>query len=210
MEPRAYWEQHARAFAGLYETPTWFNRHFRAALYVRAQMAVEGVRSTPGATVLDVGCGSGRNSVLFVKAGGAARVVGVDLAAEMLRMARETAERHGVADRCTFVRGDIMDVDLHGERFDYSVALGVMDYVRDPTPMLTRMRELTRIRMFASFPGFAPVRMALRTVRYALRGCRVHWFRRGEISRMFADAGCADCRVERCTRAGWMGVGTVG
>lgn len=209
MEAREYWDRHAEAFAGLYGQPTWFNRVFREALYLRAWMTVEAIQQTPAATVLDVGCGPGRNSVLFVKQGGAARVVGVDLAEEMLQMARHLAEVHGVADRCQFIRADFMDLDLSGQRFDYSAALGVMDYIRDPVPMLSRMRQLTRRQVLATFPGIAPVRMTLRRVRYALRGARVHGFGRGRIERMLAEAGFASWRVERCTRAGWMGVGLV-
>lgn len=209
MQARDYWEQHARTFAGLYERPTFFNRLFRKALYLRARMAVDAIKSSPGAAVLDVGCGPGRNSVLFAEAAGAARVLGVDLAEEMLQMARALADQHGVADRCSFLQGDFMELDLADQRFDYSVALGVMDYIADPVPMLAKMRQLTRKEALATFPGLAPVRMSLRTVRYALRGCRVHWFRKSKIRRMFAEAGFAGCRIQRCTGAGWMGIGLV-
>lgn len=207
MEEQRYWERHGRAFADLYERRTLFNRLFRRALYLRAQMTVDEIKRTPGASVLDVGCGPGRNSVLFVKEAGAARVVGVDLAENMIRMARELAERHGVADRCTFVTGDFMAEDLGGQRFDYSVALGVMDYLRDPVPMLARMRELTGKEAIASFPGLAPARATLRWIRYGLRGCGVHWFWKAEIGRLFRDAGFAGSRIARCTLAGWLAKG---
>lgn len=209
MEPRAYWEQHGRAFADLYEKPTLINRLFRRALYLRARMAVEAVRATPGATVLDVGCGSGRNSVLFVKEAGASRVLGVDIAEEMLRLARPLAARHAADDRVAFLQGDFLEVDLGQEVFDYSIALGFMDYFRDPLAILKKMRQHTRRAALATFPGWAPVRMALRKIRYGLRGCGVYGFRKAEIERLYRAAGFAGCRIERCTLAGWMATGYV-
>jgi SAM-dependent methyltransferase len=209
VEQKAYWEQHGKAFAGLYERPTLVNRLFRGALYLRARMAVDAVRAAPGATVLDVGCGSGRNSVLFVKEAGASRVLGVDLSDEMLRMARQLAADHGVADRVSFVQADFLEADLGDEVFDFSVALGFMDYFRDPLPVLQKMRRHTRRAALATFPGWAPLRMALRKIRYGLRGCGVYAFRKGEIERLYREAGFAGCRIERCTLAGWMATGYV-
>jgi SAM-dependent methyltransferase len=210
MEQKDFWARRAREFAGLYEEPTLLNRLFRRALYLRARMTVERIRSTPGATVLDVGSGPGRNSVLFVKEGGASRVVGVDLAEDMVAMARALAEKHGVADRCTFIRGDFLTADLGAERFDYSAALGVMDYIADPAAMLARMRALSRREAIASFPGFAPLRVAQRRVRYALGGCRVYWFWKSEVEGCYRRAGFPGWELLPCTRAGWLAVGKCG
>ncbi len=210
MEQKAFWERRAREFAGLYEEPTLFNRLFRRALYLRAQMTVERVRAVPGASVLDVGSGPGRNSVLFVKEAGAARVVGVDLAEDMVALARDLAARHGTADRCSFATGDFMKTDPPGAPFDFAVALGVMDYIGDPAPMLARMRGLARREVIASFPGFAPLRVLQRRVRYALGGCRVYWFGRAEIEGFFRSAGFPSWELLPCSGAGWLGVGRTG
>jgi len=210
MEQRDFWHKHARQFADLYDEPTLVNRLFRRALYLRARQTIERIQGVPGAAVLDVGSGPGRNSVLFVKEAGASRVVGVDLAADMVRIARELAERHGVADRCSFAQGDIMTFDPGGGRFDVAVALGVMDYVADPAAMLARMRELSRREVIASFPAFAPLRVAQRRIRYALGGCRVYWFWKSEIEGFFRKAGFAGCELLPCSRAGWLGIGRIG
>jgi len=206
---RDYWDRHARQFDGLYDRPSWFDRHFRRAIYLRATMSAERMAQTPAPAVLDVGCGSGRNSVLFARQDSACRVLGVDLAEEMLHMASELADRLGVGDRCRFRQGDFLDMDLPEAPFDYSVALGVMDYFPDPTPVLRRMRQVTTREALATFPGLAPLRMTLRKVRYGLRGCGVYGFGRSAIEGMYRAAGFAACRVVRCTRAGWMGIGVV-
>ncbi len=61
-----------------------------------------------GARVLDVGCGPGRYCVELA-AGGAAEVVGVDLAPGMLAIAARLAAERGVESRCRFVRADVLD-----------------------------------------------------------------------------------------------------
>ncbi len=50
-----------------------------------------------GKTICDIGCGSGRFVTEFAKRG-AARVTGVDVAPDMLKLAQGLVERDGVAD----------------------------------------------------------------------------------------------------------------
>lgn len=80
----------------------------------------------PGQMVLDAGCGSGLLSVWAAQAG--AIVVGVDFAD--LALARALATENGVADRTTFLQGDLNAIGLeeHGP-FDVLLA---MVYLKDP------------------------------------------------------------------------------
>ena len=61
--------------------------------------------------VYDLGSGDGR--LLFAALDkGAGRAVGVELNAEHIGTAEETAKSKGVEDRITFVEGDVMEVSL--------------------------------------------------------------------------------------------------
>lgn len=62
------------------------------------------MRVRPGDTVFDIGCGIGP---LAIKAAldGAARVIGVDPVPVHVDLARRNAQRAGVADRATFLKG---------------------------------------------------------------------------------------------------------
>ncbi len=71
---------------------------FFAALSRRADL--------PG-TVLDIGCGDGRDAVAFAGAGRA--VLGLDWSQAALQAASSRAERAGVAERARFVRCDVTD-----------------------------------------------------------------------------------------------------
>lgn len=60
---------------------------------------------TPGATVLDLGSGSGILSIGAVKLG-AARALGIEVDEEAVPIAEDNAVRNGVADRVAFLVGD--------------------------------------------------------------------------------------------------------
>lgn len=61
----------------------------------------------PGLRVLDMGTGSGVSGLLAAREG--CDVVAVDINAEAVGCARANAERNGLADRISFVHGDLFD-----------------------------------------------------------------------------------------------------
>ena len=65
----------------------------------------------PGDVVYDLGCGDGRIVIAAAKRG-AAKAVGVDIDPERIKEARANARAAGVADRVTFVQGDLFKVDF--------------------------------------------------------------------------------------------------
>ena len=100
------------AYAPIYDTL------FEDALGdTEAYVAAARRRLPPGATVLELGVGTGRLTEHYLRAG--FRVVGVDSSAEMLGRARARLAPHG--DRCRLLHGDMRALDL-GERFPMIVA----------------------------------------------------------------------------------------
>ncbi len=71
----------------------WLERHPRLA-------------QTP--LVVDVGTGNGALAVALAANRADASVVAIDTSSDALRLARENAGRHGVADRVAFVQGDLL------------------------------------------------------------------------------------------------------
>jgi SAM-dependent methyltransferase len=63
-----------------------------------------------GDTLIDLGSGDGRIVIAAARRG--ARALGVDLDAELVRLATENAKRAGVAERARFEQRDIFDTDL--------------------------------------------------------------------------------------------------
>lgn len=76
------------------------------------QHCVALLRLQPGATVLDLGCGTGLNLPHLVQAlGDEGRVVAVDASARMLEQAAQRLRREGISERVTLVQGDARNLD---------------------------------------------------------------------------------------------------
>lgn len=95
---RARYNRLARIFV-LFEWLFWLPKGIR-------QKAVARLELRHGASVLEVGCGTGRNlSLLSQAVGREGRVYGVDLSEGMLREAEELCAREGL-DNVTLIRSD--------------------------------------------------------------------------------------------------------
>lgn len=195
-EVERYFSARAVEFDRLYALPPFeraLNRVFRRAVYQRFALTLEHAGDLTGKRVLDVGCGSGRLSVAMAQRGAAA-VVGVDFAEDMLNLARKYANEAGVAERCRFVAADF---SLYEDPmpFDVTIAIGFFDYVPSPAPLLARARKLTQGRLLASFPSPQPLRTQLRRWRYAKRGVALRFYERAEVDRLAREAGFARVQV---------------
>lgn len=65
---------------------------------------------TSGDFVMDLGSGDGRNVIAAARRG--ARGVGVEFNPEMVALSQQRAREAGVADRATFVQGDMYEADI--------------------------------------------------------------------------------------------------
>lgn len=82
---------------------------------------IEGGGVPPG-RALDVGCGTGTNSIYLARHGW--EVVGVDLSAVAVRRARRKARRAGVG--CRFYRADVTDLSFLSGPFDLALDIGCL------------------------------------------------------------------------------------
>ena len=133
--PDLYWEDRARRFAGegaglaavcAYGMPGFYNR----VIDLEQRLALAPwLKVSPGARILDVGCGVGRWSRLLATRG--AKVTGVDISPTMIEEARRRALDDGVADRCHFAVSDISALAVEGE-FDLVLGVTVLQHILDP------------------------------------------------------------------------------
>ncbi|WP_272799289.1 class I SAM-dependent methyltransferase [Sphingobium sp. AntQ-1] len=65
----------------------------------------------PGGSVLEIGCGTGRNLIAVGKAWPGTRLYGVDISEAMLETARAGVAKAGLADRVTLAQGDACGFD---------------------------------------------------------------------------------------------------
>jgi SAM-dependent methyltransferase len=109
-----------------YETAHHFARYDWAARFL------------PAARVLDCSCGVGYGSALL-RERGAAAVVGVDISAEALDIARQRYARDGIE----FVQSDARALDpARLGQFDLIVSLETLEHIERPTEVLDGFRTL--------------------------------------------------------------------
>jgi len=98
------------------------------------------LRLEPGQRVLDIGCGWG-GMAMYLAQMADVEVLGVTLAAEQLKLARERAEAAGLARR---VRFELQDYRKVQGQFDRIVSVGMMEHVGAPMlgTYFARVRDL--------------------------------------------------------------------
>lgn len=98
----------------------------------RAMWQAAGIQpgDRPGLRVLDLGCGCAIKSLVLAEADASTSVTCVD-EPEVLAVARDLAERMGVADQATFAPGDVHDVELELGIYDV-VLIGQLTYYLAP------------------------------------------------------------------------------
>jgi 2-polyprenyl-3-methyl-5-hydroxy-6-metoxy-1,4-benzoquinol methylase len=195
---RNYFNREASRFDNIYEDrkpalQRVVDRLFRAVVVERFQLICSLAPSPGSWSVLDAGCGSGRYA-LALAAQGATRVLGVDMADEMIRLARRHAAAAGVADRCEFQTSAFLDFTTD-EKFDVVVATGYFDYLEDPARHLRKMLEHCRGRLFISVPKRWEYRVPIRKARFAWQRGYVRFYSRAEFLRIAEEAGADRDRI---------------
>lgn len=96
----------------------------------------------PGATVVDVGCGAGLDSLIASRAVGRdGSVIGVDMTPDMLSRARRSAEKLGV-DNIDFREGRAEALPIDDGSVDLAISNGVLNLVPDK---LRAYQEIHRV-----------------------------------------------------------------
>jgi 2-polyprenyl-3-methyl-5-hydroxy-6-metoxy-1,4-benzoquinol methylase len=197
---QSYFDRIALSFDAIYTGQKGFigrrwDRLTRRNIQDRLNHTLTAAAPLAGKRVLDVGCGSGRYAVELL-ARGAKEVVGLDLSARMIELARGVAHQARVSPHCSFLQQDILKYSA-AEPFDVVIAQGFFDYVPDPQPVFARLRMLCRGTLVASFPWKYAVRALPRRLWLASRGCPVRFFTRGQILSLCQGAGFRWKSVER-------------
>jgi 2-polyprenyl-3-methyl-5-hydroxy-6-metoxy-1,4-benzoquinol methylase len=215
-EVKHRFEWDAAGFAAIYRSDSlawrWVNRVLRKAIFARYEIAMRESGDVTGKAILDIGCGSGVYSIELARRG-ARRVLGLDFSEPMLEIARGSAREAGVGPAVDFQRGEFLAHDFGDETFDVAIAMGVFDYLEEAQPFLTKMAQLSRGKILASFPKFSLVRGTARRMRYRLTGRGdVFYYTADEVSALATRAGIKRHRLVRLDSSGggWVLVGDNG
>ena len=189
---RAFWNSEADAFQRIYthrksKFANTLDQIFRKDMYERFQFTIANCEPIKGRTFLDVGCGNALYSLELARKG-AAKVVGIDIAEVMIGLCKKSADEQNLSDRCTFIQTDLLEYKPES-KFDVSFGIGLFDYIRDPLPVLRKMREVSTDKAIMAFPRLYTWRAPVRKVRLTLKGCDVYFYSAARINKLMKDAG---------------------
>ena len=113
---------HASLMDGVYRRQRHIYDLTRKYYLLGRDRMLNGLDVPPDGTVLEIGCGTGRNVVLASRLYPDASLFGLDISAEMLRTASASLAKEGIAPRARLAQGDAYHFDalaLFGrDRFD--------------------------------------------------------------------------------------------
>jgi 2-polyprenyl-3-methyl-5-hydroxy-6-metoxy-1,4-benzoquinol methylase len=189
---RRFWNNEADSFQRIYthkKSPfsNALDKLFRKDMYERYAFTIENCEPVADRKFLDVGCGNGLYSLELARRG-AAKVVGIDIAEVMIDLCKQSSVAQNLDDRCNFIQTDLLAYNDESE-FDVSFGIGLFDYIRDPLPVLRRMRELSGDKAIMSFPRLWTWRAPIRKVRLSMKGCDVVFYSADRINRLMTAAG---------------------
>ena len=109
-----------------------------------AEDALELVRSVPAAEVLDIGTGTADIPVRMLQRDGRVRVVAVDLAREMLRLATQKVAAAGFADRCRLELVDAKALPFRPESFDLVMSNSIAHHIPEPLALFEQVARVVK------------------------------------------------------------------
>jgi len=189
---RRYWNNEADAFQRIYthrksSFSNLLDSIFRKDMYERFVFTIKHCEPIKDRTFLDVGCGNGLYSLELARKG-ARRVFGIDIAEVMVGLCKQASEREHLDSVCEFQQTDLLAYEGN-EKFDVSFGIGLFDYIRDPLPVLKKMREHSNDKVILAFPRFWTWRAPIRKARLNARGCDVFFYTRKKIKELLDEAG---------------------
>ena len=116
-----------------------YYHNFITAYYLRNQR----VPDTHQSVILDAGCGSGYKSLILAEANPGAKIVGVDLSEESVKLAHQRLQYYGF-ENAEFYEASIEDLPKLGLEFDYINCDEVLYLLPNPVTGLQAMKAVLK------------------------------------------------------------------
>jgi len=137
-----YWQKEAESFHTQYKGNTQESSYFTHRFLKERYDVIFKLLDVHQKTVLDVGCGDG----LFMEAclnKGASEVIGVDYSQKMIDIAKEKLKSYNNTKIQLFCE-DIFSLNAPKNNFDTILAIGLLDYIKDPKSILEKFFDFLK------------------------------------------------------------------
>ena len=203
-----FFDHYAENFNAIYSSgkgwlATQLNRFFRRSMRLRFELSVAHCSPIEGKTVLDIGCGPGHYCIALAQKG-AANVLGIDFAEQMLELARDKARQANVQNICSFENKDFFELGVDAA-FDYVLLMGFMDYVSDAGAVIEKALALAGRACFFSFPASGGILAWQRKIRYKKR-CPLYLYSYEQIEELFQKHPGFHFKIRKIDRDFWVQV----
>lgn len=95
-------------------------------------------------TILDVGCGTARILIGIVKKAPQCKFYGVDISANMLKVAAQNIEREGLGNKIELLHLDARSLPFKEKYFDIVMCSDMLHHLLDPIPLLKEMKRVVK------------------------------------------------------------------
>lgn len=149
---------------------TWMSGDFGQIARINERSGeefVDRLQLRPGMRVLDVACGTGNQSIPAARTG--ARVIGLDIAPNLLEQARERARAENL--EVDFVEGDAEDLPYHVGDFDVVLSMFGAMFAPRPERVASELLRVCRPGGMIAMGNWTPQGFVGKT--FALMSCHV-------------------------------------
>jgi 2-polyprenyl-3-methyl-5-hydroxy-6-metoxy-1,4-benzoquinol methylase len=198
-EVKSYFKVNAEEFDEIYENKGNFvktisNKFFRGGMKERFDLTIDSCielkNRKKSKTILDIGCGAGRFAYPLEKSG--FEIFGIDYSSEMIELANSylnNYKREMKKDpKIKFEVSDFMKDFSIKNSYDVSIALGVFDYIKTPSPFIKKMKSVTNELMILSFPKKLTPQMPMRKLWLLLKKCPVYFYTKKEVKQILEES----------------------
>lgn len=116
-----------------------FRRHKAWRKFTMKQMNVQ-----PGATAIDLCCGTCDWTIAIAKASQNGRTVGLDFSSNMLEVGKQKVNKEGLSNQIELVQGNAMELPFPDNSFDYATIGFGLRNVPDYTRVLQEMQRVVK------------------------------------------------------------------
>jgi len=163
------------------------DKWLRKSMFLRFRETLKNINHPDIHSILDVGCGSGRYCAEFLKMG--KTVTGVDIASEMLSLAKALCKEEIPEGSIKFINGNYTNVEL-GEKHDAAVLMGLFDYIENPQSLLKKLKKDINNTILASFPKDHNLLNSIRKIRYHFfKNCPLYFYSKNGLEELFESCG---------------------
>tara|TARA_B110000858_G_C17695533_1_gene423303 strand:+ start:117 stop:776 length:660 start_codon:yes stop_codon:yes gene_type:complete len=201
---KTFFDDYASKFYSIYKEEQkgflvrFLDRTLRYSMFKRFEKVALIINESNSKSILDVGCGPGYHDLLLARSQDV-EVTGIDVASNMIDIAKSHISSRNLENRLNFITSDIFDHKFE-KKYDTVFAVGVVEYFENPSKLIGIMKELSTKRVIFSIPVKYHWLTLQRIIRYKIRKCPLWFYTKKEINIMLTDNKINNFKIHKMDR----------